>query len=283
MDNITLQNIIDCKQLNVSAYDNDLCKLKVGTLFSGIGAFEHALYRLNINHTIMFACDNDPYVKKSYFENYEINVDNWYDDVLKMDATNYLADDIDIVVGGSPCQSFSFIGKQKGLNDTRGNLLFEFIRIINECRPNMFIFENVKGLTTHDKGNTFKLIVNKFEELTYDITYNILNAADYGVPQSRRRLFLIGTRKDTNITLQFPPKCIVLTRKMQDYLEDNIPDKYYLSDKVEAYVLKSGTKGFVCNPVIDLEIARPILSTLHKMHRVGVDNYIANYGKFKKK
>ena len=310
--------------------------LKVGTLFSGIGAFEHALDRLSIKHKIAFACDNDSYVKKSYFENYKIREEDWYDDVLKLDASKYIDENIDIIVGGSPCQSFSFVGKQKGLEDDRGNLIFEFIRVVKECKPKMFIFENVKGLTTHESGKTFDYVLSKFNELDYNISYDILKATEYGIPQSRQRLFLIGINKGTNVTINFPPPKLELTLKMQDLLEDNvdtqyylqqkgqefavkdtnltkkytqingeialcqkknqqfnwhgdfvfeyrdIPDKYYLSDSVRDYVLKSGTKGFNMKPEIDLQIARPILSSVHKMHRAGVDNYVTKYGKLRK-
>jgi DNA (cytosine-5)-methyltransferase 1 len=310
--------------------------LKVGTLFSGIGAFEHALDRLNINHKIMFACDIDDYVKKSYFANYDIDEDHWYTDVTQLNATKYLDENIDIVVGGSPCQSFSFVGKQKGLEDERGNLIFEFIRVINECKPKVFIFENVKGLTTHDKGKTFEIVINKFKELNYNLHYDILKATDYEIPQSRQRLFLIGVKKDSDVKIAFPPKKCELTHKMSDFLEDNvntkyyveekgqhfavsdknlskkytqingkialcqkknqqfnwhgdfifeyrdIPDKYYLSDKVKEYVLKSGTKDFKTKPETDLDIARPLLSSMHKMHRAGVDNYVTKYGKLRK-
>jgi DNA (cytosine-5)-methyltransferase 1 len=310
-------------------------RLKVGTLFSGIGAFEHALQRLNIAHDIEFACDNDSFVKSSYFENYNITEDRWYNDVKKLNATKYL-NKIDIIIGGSPCQSFSSVGKQKGLEDDRGNLIFEFIRVVNECKPNMFIFENVKGLTTQDGGKTFEYVLTKFKQLNYKLCYDILKATDYGIPQSRQRLFLIGIKETTSININFPPPKLELKLKMQDLLEDNvntqyylqekgqafavldkniskkytqingdialcqkknqqfnwhgdfvfeyrdIPDKYYLSDKVKDYVLKSGTKGFKSTPEIDLNIARPILSSVHKMHRAGIDNYVTKYGKLRK-
>jgi DNA (cytosine-5)-methyltransferase 1 len=310
--------------------------LKVGTLFSGIGAFEHALDRLNIKHKIAFACDIDDYVKKSYFANYKIDADRWYNDVTELDGKKYLDEKIDIVVGGSPCQSFSFVGKQMGLDDKRGNLIFEFIRVINDCKPEMFIFENVKGLTTHDKGKTFQTVLDKFKELNYDLQHSILKATDYEIPQSRQRLFLIGIKKESNVKISFPPDKCKLTLKMSDFLEDNvntkyyveekgqhfavsdknlskkytqingeialcqkknqqfnwhgdfifeyrdIPDKYYLSDKVKQYVLKTGTKDFKTKPEIDLTIARPLLSTMHKMHRAGVDNYVTKYGKLRK-
>lgn len=310
--------------------------LKVGTLFSGIGAFEHALDRLQIDHKIIFACDIDPYVKKSYFANYKIDEKNWYNDILDFNGSKYIDENIDIIVGGSPCQSFSFVGKQKGLEDKRGNLVFEFIRVIKECQPKIFIYENVKGLITHNSGKTFECILEKFNELDYTIKYDILKATDYGIPQSRQRLFLIGINKKTDITINFPPPKLELNLVMQDLLEDNvntqyyllekgqefavsnknivkkytqingtialcqkknqqfnwhgdfifeyrdIPDKYYLSDKVKDYVLKYGTKNFSVKPEIDLEIARPILSTVHKMHRAGIDNYISKYGKLRK-
>jgi len=317
--------------------ENEKKIIKVGTLFSGIGAFEHALDRLGIEHKIVFACDIDTYVKKSYFENYKIEKENWYDDVLKLDASKYINENIDVIIGGSPCQSFSFVGKQKGLDDERGNLVFEFMRIIKECKPKMFIFENVKGLTTHESGKTFEYILSKFNELNYTIKYDILKATDYGIPQSRQRLFLIGINKDnSDIKINFPPPKLELKLKMQDLLEDNvntqyylqekgqefavnnknlskkytqingeialcqkknqkfnwhgdfvfeyrdIPEKYYLSETVKDYVLKSGTKGFKSNPEIDLPIARPILSSVHKMHRAGVDNYVTKYGKLRK-
>ena len=223
---------------NINEINFDDKILKVGTLFSGIGAFEHALERLSIKHKIVFACDIDSYVKKSYFENYKIQKDDWYDDVLKLNATKYINENIDIIVGGSPCQSFSFVGKQKGLEDDRGNLIFEFIRVVKECKPKMFIFENVKGLTTHDSGKTFKYVLSKFKELDYNITYDILKATDYGIPQSRQRLFLIGINKNTNVTVNFPPKKLELTLKMQDLLEDNVNTQYYLQQKGQEFAVK---------------------------------------------
>ena len=303
--------------------------LKVGTVFTGIGAFEHALDIQKRQTEIMFACDIDSYVKTSYFANYKISEDRWFTDINKLDVTNLLSENIDFIVGGSPCQSFSTVGKQRGLDDIRGTLIFQFIRIITECRPKFFIFENVKGLTTHDKGKTFQTVLEEFKKLTgYEIIYEILNAKDYGIPQSRQRMFMIGRRPDVKVDIVFPPPKIELTSTMKDFLEDNVDskyslntkgqefvtkemnivkkytqingkialcqkrnqqynwfgdfvfepkpinDKYILSEKVQNYVLTSGTKTFKTSIEIDLEVARPILSTVHKMHRAGIDNYI---------
>ena len=314
---------------------NNADTFTIGTLFTGIGSIEHALYRLNINHKIVFACDICNYVKESYFANYKLNEEDWYSDVNNVNGNKYK--NIDMIVGGSPCQSFSFVGKQKGLEDDRGNLIFQFIRVIKEAQPKIFIFENVKGLTTHEKGKTFDFVKKNFDDLNYDIQYSILDGKDYGIPQSRNRLFMVGINKNSNIKLNiFPPPKIELLIKMKDLLEDNvenkyylqekgvsfvtkeknikkkytqingdialcqkknqqfnwhgdfikeyreIPSKYYLSEKVKTYVLSSGTKNFKTSTETDLDIARPLLSSMHKMHRAGVDNYITYEEKIRK-
>jgi DNA (cytosine-5)-methyltransferase 1 len=328
----TEQNLSD-NILNLETNNADT--FTIGTLFTGIGSIEHALYRLNINHKIVFACDICKYVKESYFANYKINQEDWYSDVNNVNGNKYK--NVDMIVGGSPCQSFSFVGKQKGLEDDRGNLIFQFIRVIKEAQPKMFIFENVKGLTTHEKGKTFDFVKKKFYDLNYDIQYSILNGKDYGIPQSRNRLFMVGINKNSNIKLNiFPPPKIELLIKMKDLLEDNvenkyylqekgvsfvtkeknikkkytqingdialcqkknqqfnwhgdfikeyreIPSKYYLSEKVKNYVISSGTKNFKTSTETDLDIARPLLSSMHKMHRAGVDNYITYEEKIRK-
>jgi DNA (cytosine-5)-methyltransferase 1 len=260
---------------------NNADTFTIGTLFTGIGSIEHALSRLNINHKIVFACDICKYVKKSYFANYKINQEDWYSDVNNVNGNKYK--NVDMIVGGSPCQSFSFVGKQKGLEDDRGKLIFQFIRVIKEAQPKMFIFENVKGLTTHEKGKTFDFVKKKFYDLNYDIQYSILNGKDYGIPQSRNRLFMVGINKNSNIKMNiFPPPKIELLTKMKDLLEDNVENKYYLSEKLKNYVLSSGTKNFKTSTETDLDIARALLSSMHKMHRAGVDNYITYEEKIRK-
>jgi len=151
-------------------------------MFSGIGAVEFALKRLQLKSKIIFASDNDKFVKQSYFENYELNEENWYDDVHDIKGKKYQGS-IDLLVGGSPCQSFSMIGKRKGLEDTRGTLFYEFARVVKESQPKVFIYENVKGLINHDKGNTFETIKATFDELEYKYYYKVLNAKDYGKKQ----------------------------------------------------------------------------------------------------
>jgi DNA (cytosine-5)-methyltransferase 1 len=323
-------------------------KIRLATMFSGIGAIEYALKRLKISNEIVFASDNDKFVKESYCANYKINDEQWYNDVKDIDGKKYL-NKIDLLVGGSPCQSFSMIGKRKGFEDTRGTLFYEFARVIKESQPKVFIYENVKGLINHDKGNTFKTMMATFDELGYKYFYKILNSKDYGVPQHRQRIFVVGF-KDKNINFDFPEP-IPLQNSMQDFLEDyieskyylkekgvkfvtssknrkkrytqingniaicqkanqqfnwhgdfvfedkknaefnefifdvnQVEEKYYLSEKVSKYVLASGTKNFkTSDSKTDLEVARPLLQSMHKMHRAGVDNYVThNKGRIRK-
>ncbi|WP_342274357.1 DNA (cytosine-5-)-methyltransferase [Spiroplasma endosymbiont of Phycita roborella] len=208
-------------------------KLKVATSFSGIGSFEQALKKMDIEHEILFACDNDKYVKETYFANYKINDNQWYDDIYNIDGSKF-KNKVDIFVGGSPCQSFSSIGFQKGLEDTRGLLIFEFIRLVNEIKPKVFIFENVKGLLTNNKGQTWKIIEQKFKETGYNIHYKLLNAKDYGIPQSRNRLFVVGFLNETDFKF---PKPIELKYKMSDFLEKAFLDEQEISEKAKKYVL----------------------------------------------
>lgn len=241
--------------------------LRVATLFSGVGAFEQALKQLGIKHRIVFACDNgerylkqkydeiieatrgmddkqilayvdglykqtkkENLVKKSYFANYDIDEDRWFDDVRFMNGKDF-TNQVDILVGGSPCQSFSTYGKKLGLEDTRGTLFYDYARMIKDVNPKVFIYENVKGLLCHDKGHTWETIRVVFEELNYEIGVpQVLNAKDYGLPQSRRRLFVVGIRKDLQKPMFQYPQPVKLEKMATDYLvpDTEVPLKYFL-------------------------------------------------------
>lgn len=138
--------------------------VRLGTVFSGIGAIEHAFQRLKLKHKIVFAGDIDSNCKKSYFANYQISEENWFTDVREFDATKYKGK-VDFVVGGAPCQAFSMVGKRLGFEDARGTLFYEFARIVKETEPKVFLFENVKGMLNHDGGRTWRVIHDIFEEL----------------------------------------------------------------------------------------------------------------------
>ena len=425
-------------------------KLKVATVFSGIGAIEHALKRMEIEHEIVFACDNgdvdilskkiktntvaelkeeiellgkeninkeisEEYitlkneiellmeenlnekklkkilkeyndklsmfyekmrtlyiqnqiknlsyeekkkyidnlykkeiarnkVRQSYFANYNIKEEDFHWNVSFLDGKQYRGK-VDLFVGGSPCQSFSLVGKQRGLQDTRGTLFYEFARLVEEIKPKVFIYENVRAVLGNDGGRTWEIMKQVFSDLGYDWDHKILNSKDYGVPQNRERVFVVGFRKDLKLRKKFTfPSPVKLEKTMQDFLIENVSGKYYLrekgvnfvlseknltkrftqvdgdiqlcqkknqqfnwhgdfkfvednkvkeetmqdlekyflSEKIVKYVMATGTKGFCSKPKIDLEIARPLLKTMHKMHRAGVDNYVTTEGRLRK-
>lgn len=237
-------------------------------------------------------------VRTTYFANYNIDPKDFHLDIRYLDGRDY-AGRVDLLVGGSPCQSFSTVGAQRGLEDARGTLFYDFARIVSEVRPKVFIYENVKGLTTNDEGRTLETIKRIFTDtLHYRISdEQVLNAANYGIPQTRRRLFIIGIRDDVQSREFKYPEPVELRYTMQDFLEEQCaqghfgyddttgelvvervaghPDpKFILTPGVQKYVLASGTKNFRTSTKTDLPIARTLLKTMTQHHRAGVDNYI---------
>jgi DNA (cytosine-5)-methyltransferase 1 len=221
--------------------------IKIGTDFSGIGSPEQALIKLGINHKSMFACDVDKYAKQSYLANY--NTGTFYDDITTRDHNE--APYVDLYVAGFPCQTFSMAGKRKGFEDTRGTLFFDLLKYLKAKKPKYFILENVKGLLSHNGGRTFLTIldclaktVNRqysfstYEDgLNYHIYYKVLNTKDYGIPQNRERVFIVGFR-DEKHSFKFPKK-IPLELRLKDVLQDSVDNKYYLSDKMIKGIAKS--------------------------------------------
>lgn len=289
-------------------------------------------------------------VKQSYMANYNLSEEHFHWNVYFLDGKQYQGK-VDLFVGGSPCQSFSLVGKQRGLEDTRGTLFYEYARLIKEIQPKVFIYENVKAILSNDDGKTWEKMKEVFNSLGYQVNYKIgdkpsvLNAKDYGIPQNRERMFVVGFRNDLKLKKEFEfPQPIELKKKMQDFLLENVSgryylptkavdfvtseknltkkytqidgeiqlcqkknqqfnwhgdfvfeeenkhrektmeelEKYFLSEKVRKYVLSTGTKNFYSRPKTDLEIARPLLTTMHKMHRAGVDNYVTTDGRLRK-
>ena len=135
--------------------------IRLATSFSGIGAIEYAMRRLGLKSKIVFAGDIDANCKKSYFANYDIKEEQWHTDIHDFDAKPYWGQ-VDLFVGGAPCQAFSIVGEQRGFEDTRGTLFREFARVVKECQPKVFIFENVQGLFKHDGGRTWEVIYSSF-------------------------------------------------------------------------------------------------------------------------
>ncbi len=153
--------------------------------------------------------------------------------------------------------------------------------IENGNKPKVVVLENVRRLLTHDGGNTFKVIKHILEkDLDYKVFFKVLNSADYGVPQTRNRIFIVCF-DDKNINFEFPQEK-KLTSTMQDLLESNVNEKYFLSDKLLKTILANGSGNYKAKSEIDLKIARPLCSTMHKMHRACQDNYVTDKGKVRR-
>lgn len=198
-------------------------------LFAGIGGFRIAFQ--NLGGKCVFSSEIDKYACKSYANNFG---DIPYGDITKIDAKDI--PNHDILTGGFPCQAFSIAGKRGGFEDTRGTLFFEVARIIKEKQPKAFFLENVKGLTNHQQGKTLKTILNVLRnDLGYIVPEpKIMNAKDFGVPQNRERVFIIGFRKDfKDVANNFQyPKPIKTNVKLKDIIEENVvSSKYYISTK----------------------------------------------------
>ncbi|NPA45011.1 MAG: DNA cytosine methyltransferase, partial [Chlorobi bacterium] len=195
-------------------------------LFAGIGGFRIAMQ--NLGGSCVFSSEIDKYAKKTY----EINFGEIpFGDITKIDENE--VPEHDVLCAGFPCQAFSIAGKRKGFKDeTRGTLFFDIARIIDAKRPKAFFLENVKGLTNHDKGRTLKTILKVLrEDLNYFVPEpKIINAKDFGVPQNRERIFIIGFRKDLGVNEFVYPEPIQKKMKFADVKETKpVSVKYYLS------------------------------------------------------
>jgi len=223
-------------------------KIKVGSDFSGVGAFDQALMRLGIDYVSEFACDMDKYARTTYIHNYgEPNYypQNVYDREIPEES-------LDIYMTSPPCQAFSLAGKRLGKDDKRGILFFNSHEFITKNKPRYFIFENVKGLLSDDGGKTFQEWINLLggksvnglpilfayeDSVPYHIYWKVLNAKEHGVPQNRERVFIIGIRDDKDNNFRFPVE-EHLTKRLKDILEQDVDEKYFLSKKMINYFEK---------------------------------------------
>lgn len=214
-------------------------KIKVGSDFSGVGAFDQALKNLNINYENVFACDMDKYARITYLANNEMP--NYYPhDVYERDIPS---EPLDIYMSSPPCQSFSLAGNRLGEDDERGVLFYNTHEFIKKNKPRYFIIENVKGLLSDNKGRTFgrwqeylggksingnPVIFPCENSVPYHIYWKVVNARNHGVPQNRERVFIVGIRDDEDNRFQWA-KEIPLVKRLRDVLEDEVDEKYFLS------------------------------------------------------
>lgn len=227
-------------------------KIRIGSDFSGVGAFNQALKRLGVDYHEVFACDMDKYARKTFIYNYgepDYYPENVYDREIPTES-------LDIYMTSPPCQAFSLAGKRLGKDDKRGILFFNSHEFIRVNKPRYFIFENVKGLLSDDGGRTFNEWVNMLggksvngnavmfpydDAVPYHIYWKVLNAKEHGVPQNRERVFIIGIRDDADNTFRFPAEEF-LTKRLKDVLEDDVDEKYFLSEKMVDYLITNTEK-----------------------------------------
>lgn len=209
--------------------------IKVATAFSGgLAAPEFALKYSGIEHEIVFACEWDKYARKQYLQ-FHGKPTTFYEDIKNLCAKCYYAL-IDLFIFGSPCQNLSLAGNQKGLDGEKSKYFFEGYRVLSEMMPKVFIFENVKGLLSSNKGKDFALVMKMFRDLGYHCAHTVLNTKDYGIPQNRERVFVVGfldvnAYHDFNFLPGFP-----LQKRLRDVLKSEVDEKYYLSKKMIDYI-----------------------------------------------
>ena len=237
-----------------------MTKFNYVSLFSGIGGFELALNKLG--GKCVFASEIDKHARKSYEAIHGFSLEGDIKEIDAKDVPNH-----DLLTAGFPCQAFSVAGKRAGFNDTRGTLFFDIKRIVAEKRPKLLLLENVKGLVGHDKGNTLDTIVEELNAIGYAIDFEVLNSKYFGVPQNRERIYIVGVREDLielepwNISkdrkdvvakgkrrisgyegvktfnFEWPEQKEVNTR-LRDILEDEVDEKYYLSEDKTAKLIE---------------------------------------------
>ena len=214
--------------------------LKILELFGGIGACSKALEKIGIEYEIVDYVEIDKYAVKSFNAIHNTNFEP--QDVCKWNKDV----EVDLIMHGSPCQDFSLAGKQAGGDEgsgTRSSLMYETIRIVDKLKPKYVIWENVKNVISKKHIHNFNNYIERMNELGYISYYQVLNAKDYGIPQNRERVFTISIRNDLNQTFEFPQKQ-ELKLKLKDMLEDNVDEKYYLSEKMIKYISAVGTANF---------------------------------------
>ena len=228
-------------------------KLKVASLFCGCGGTDVGLlgnfdflgkhYASN-NMEIVYANDIDDNACRIFEENFGIKPDNR--DIRQINSNEL--PDFDILTGGFPCQSFSIIAqnpKRLGVKDDRGKLFFEMCRILRDKQPKCFIAENVKGLLTANQKSAFPLIMEEFKNSGYDVKHMVLNSANYGVPQKRERVIIVGFRKDLHIDFTFPDQVITdedLFEPLKKVIDNTVDEKYYFSERAVEGMMKKREK-----------------------------------------
>jgi DNA (cytosine-5)-methyltransferase 1 len=234
----TIFDYLSVKQERVSH------KIKILSLFSGIGAFEKALDRLEVDYELVGFSEIDKYATKSYCAIHDVPESMNFGDITKIDEKT-LPKDIDLITYGFPCQDISLAGKQKGLfnedgTQTRSGLFFEALRIIEETQPRVAIAENVKNLTSKKFSEQFRIVLDSLEQAGYNNYWKVLNSKDFGIPQNRERVFIVSIRKDIDTGCFRFPEGFPLELRLKDVLEDVVDEKYFIQRELTRKLVLNG-------------------------------------------
>ena len=250
------------------------------SLFSGIGAFEKALDNIGVEYNMVNYCEIDKFASKSYSLIHGVSEDKNLKDVTKIDTSRF--NDIDLITYGFPCQDISLAGKGKGFEDENGNrtrsgLFFEALRIIEDTKPKVAIAENVKALVSKRYTKEFNAVLDSLENAGYNNYCQVLDAKNYGIPQHRERVFIVSIRKDIDTyEFRFPQK-IALKKRLINMLEDDVDEKYYLSDKMINYITSNNSKYITSDTksIVNKTVASTI-TTREGNTRCDASNYICS-------
>ncbi len=233
-------------------------------LFAGIGGFRLAMQ--NLGGKCIYSSEWDKEAKKTYKANFG---ETPFGDITKETTKSYIPDNFDVLCAGFPCQAFSIAGKRGGFEDTRGTLFFDVAEIIKRKKPKAIFLENVKGLVTHDNGKTLDVILNTLEELDYAVHIKIINAKNFGVPQNRERIFIIGFNKnkvDNYNVFNFPESTQEVF--INNFIENNV-EGYDISEHLQkSYLLKKDDgKPQIIDINSNIQV-KTLVSTYHKIQRL---------------
>lgn len=266
-------------------------------LFAGIGGFRQAIEALcqdfDMKSENVGFSEIDRYATQTYKANFETKNEIEMGDIVSFVQNEKNVKKLrhfDILTGGFPCQSFSMMGKQNGFKDMRGNVFFQILEIIKIKKPKYILLENVKNITTHNKGETLRVIIESLKDAGYPyVHYDVFNTKEFALAQNRNRVYIFASRKKLPKNLKFDSNSVsasfgnilestsvVRHYATYDILEKKANEKYYLSEIIKPTILADGSRNFKSKSTIDQLIARPLTATMAKMHRACQDNYFSD-------
>jgi DNA (cytosine-5)-methyltransferase 1 len=270
-------------------------QIKQVDLFSGIGGFrlatESVANSLNIPFKSIGFSEIDKFATQAYKAFYNTTKEEEIGDIISFCGEKKRIEelpDFNLLTGGFPCQPFSMMGAKKGFADSRGGLFFEILKIIDLKKPDIVLLENVKNIKTHDNGKTLCRICELLGEHGYpSVTYDVFNTSDFGLPQTRNRVYILALREKPKDFVfrskvvkayydELKSKGIREYNSVLDILEADVDEKYYLSERIKPTILANGGGNFISKSEINKIIARPLVATMGKMHRACQDNYYSD-------